>query len=140
MRSVQLRQWAITADLSTLRDRITDSAKRAGLRGRRLDDLLLATNEAVINVLEHGGGRGTVSLSHDGTDVHVEITDAMGRLSPLDTRRHLPGADASRGFGLWLIGRLCDEFTISQHPGRSSVRLRMRIVPAPQPTLEPALP
>ncbi|GAB3879622.1 hypothetical protein GCM10027612_05730 [Microbispora bryophytorum subsp. camponoti] len=49
------RQWPITDDLAALRENIQRYALRAGLTGSRLDDLVIAANEAAINVLEHGG-------------------------------------------------------------------------------------
>lgn len=48
----------------------------------------------------------------------------LGRLSPGHRRR--PPLHARSGYGLWLMGRLCDELVIAQSAGRSSVRLRMR--------------
>ncbi|MDP9842312.1 ATP-binding protein [Streptosporangium lutulentum] len=119
--------WPITDDLAALRQRIRRYATRAGLTGTRREDLLLAANEAVINVLEHGGGVGTVTLWHDERGLSVEITDTAGLLAPHDVHRERPVPRADRGFGLWLMGRLCDEFTIRQEAGRSHVRLRMRL-------------
>ncbi|MDP9842403.1 ATP-binding protein [Streptosporangium lutulentum] len=127
--------WPISTDLTALRHRITQAATLAGLTGTRRDDLLLAANEAVINVLEHGGGVGTVTFWHDEEGVSVEISDTVGLLTPRDVDRRRPSAHADGGFGLWLMGQLCDEFTIHQQEGRSIVRLRMRLHPAfvPQP-------
>ncbi|MEV7013631.1 ATP-binding protein [Streptosporangium sp. NPDC051022] len=124
------QHWPIDDDLSGLRDRLLHHATLAGMRGARLDDLLIAVNEAVINVLEHGDGQGTVSFWHDDDGVTVEISDTAGRLAPLDVPPQRP-ADAVRGFGLWLMSRLCDEFSIHQGSGGSLVRLRMRLDPAP---------
>ena len=52
------RQWPITDDLASLRENVQRYAARAGLTGPRLDGLVIAANEAAINVLEHGGGAG----------------------------------------------------------------------------------
>ncbi|MFC7640351.1 ATP-binding protein [Streptosporangium lutulentum] len=97
--------WPITDDLAALRQRIRRYATRAGLTGTRREDLLLAANEAVINVLEHGGGVGTVTLWHDERGLSVEITDTAGLLAPHDVHRERPVPRADRGFGLWLMGR-----------------------------------
>ncbi|WP_440101274.1 ATP-binding protein [Streptosporangium sp. H16] len=120
------QQWPIDEDLSALRDRLQYHAVRAGMRGERLDDLLLVTNEAVINILEHGGGKGTLAIWQDETYLTVDVTDTLGLLS----RWHVPSERPTgtvRGFGLWLMNQLCDEFTIERMEEGSRVRLRMRL-------------
>ncbi|GIH79947.1 ATP-binding protein [Planobispora longispora] len=123
------RRWPITSDLGTLRGRIQRRAALAGLSGERLDNLLIAANEAAINVLEHGGGSGTVSVWQDDSFLTVDVTDSVGSLKPQDAVRDRPEAGASRGFGLWLMGQLCDQLNIQQGAGGSRVRLRMRLHP-----------
>ncbi|MER5644884.1 ATP-binding protein [Streptosporangium sp. NPDC002524] len=120
------QHWPIDEDLSALRDRLEYHAARAGMRGERLDDLLLVTNEAVINILEHGGGKGTLAIWQNETYLTVDVTDTLGLL----TIWHVPSERPTgtvRGFGLWLMNQLCDEFTIDQVEEGSRVRLRMRI-------------
>ncbi|MFJ2028130.1 ATP-binding protein [Streptosporangium sp. NPDC087985] len=124
------RHWPIDDDLTALRQRLLQHAAQAGMRGERLDDLLLAVNEAVINVLEHGGGKGTLSIWHNDSCITVDVIDTAGNLAP----RHIPPerpAGTVRGFGLWLMSQLCDELTIHQNPGESRVRLRMNLHAAP---------
>ncbi|WP_326646249.1 ATP-binding protein [Streptosporangium sp. NBC_01755] len=118
------RHWPIDEDLSALRERLHQYIDQAGIRGDRLNDLLLATNEAVINVLEHGGGKGTLDIWQDETHLTIDVTDALGLLAA----EHIPAKRPTgtvRGFGLWLMTQLCDEFTIEQLAGGSRVRLRM---------------
>ncbi|GGS76374.1 hypothetical protein GCM10010156_38930 [Planobispora rosea] len=124
------RRWPITSDLAGLRERIQLSATRAGLSGERLDNLLIAANEAAINVLEHGGGSGTVSIWQDDSFLTVDVTDSVGSLKPQDAVRGRPERGASRGFGLWLMSQLCDQLNIHQGPDGSRVRLRMRLHPS----------
>jgi anti-sigma regulatory factor (Ser/Thr protein kinase) len=129
--------WPITTDLAALRQRIHHRATDAGLTGARLEDLLLAANEAAVNVLEHGGGSGTLAVWHDETELTVDVVDTAGRLMPRDVYHWRSSHQAGRGIGLWLMGRLCDEFTIHQDSGRSRVRLRMRLhTPAPPPLVD----
>jgi anti-sigma regulatory factor (Ser/Thr protein kinase) len=129
VRVIHCGHWPITHDLAGLRQHIRHHAQRLGLTGQRLDDLLIAANEAAINVLEHGGGSGVLALWHDEAALTVDVTDSAGRLAGGDVERELPASasPATRGFGLWLMGRLCDEFAIHQETGRSRVRLRMRL-------------
>jgi serine/threonine-protein kinase RsbW len=121
--------WPITTNLADLRHRIHHHATAAGLTGTRLEDLLLAANEAAVNVLEHGGGSGTLNVWHDERELTVDVVDTAGRLAPQDVHHRRSSHQAGRGIGLWLMGRLCDEFTIRQGGGRSRVRLRMRLYP-----------
>jgi anti-sigma regulatory factor (Ser/Thr protein kinase) len=120
------QHWPIDEDLSALRDRLEYHAVRAGMRGERLDDLLLVTNEAVINILEHGGGKGTLAIWQDETYLTVDVTDTLGLLTPWYVPSERPTGTV-RGFGLWLMNQLCDEFTIEQVEEGSRVRLRMRL-------------
>ncbi|MFI6458168.1 ATP-binding protein [Streptosporangium amethystogenes] len=120
------QHWPIDEDLSALRERLHRRATQAGIRGERLNDLLLATNEAVINVLEHGGGKGTVDVWQDEAHLTIDVTDTVGLLAT----EHIPAKRPTgtvRGFGLWLMTQLCDEFTIEQIAGGSRVRLRMNL-------------
>ncbi|WP_061298497.1 ATP-binding protein [Herbidospora cretacea] len=132
MNTDQHLRWAITTDLVSLRGRVTALATEAGLRGHRRGDLVTAVNEAVINVLEHGGGEGVVEIWYDHEGVTVEVTDSAGTLQPQDIHRSRPSSSTPRGFGLWLMGQLCDEFSISQMVGRSRIRLRMVLAQAPR--------
>ncbi|WP_440102432.1 ATP-binding protein [Streptosporangium sp. H16] len=127
MHTDQRGHWPISTDLIGLRRHLYRHMSQVGLAGTRRDDLLLAANEAVINVLEHGDAAGSVSVWRDEADLVVEVVDDAGRLTPDQADRHRPGPGAVRGFGLWLMGRLCDEFTICQSGGRSRVRLRMHL-------------
>lgn len=118
-------QWPITDDLSALREHVQSCAIQAGLTGTRLDDLVIAANEAAINVLEHGGGSGTLTVWHDDDHLAVDVVDNAGRLRPEDVPRPKPDPRAPRGYGLWLIGLLCDTVSVEQTPGHSRVRLSM---------------
>ncbi|MFI6316347.1 ATP-binding protein [Nonomuraea sp. NPDC050556] len=119
------RQWEITSELSDVRRHLRGHATRSGLGGERLDDLLVAVNEAASNVLEHGGGHGVVASWYDEAFLTVEIRDTAGELTSADTHRRRPARTATRGYGLWLMGQLCDHFTIHQQTGGSHVRLVM---------------
>ncbi|GAA4952172.1 anti-sigma regulatory factor (Ser/Thr protein kinase) [Nonomuraea thailandensis] len=103
----------ISANLAFVRDLIRVHGRHSGLRGQRLDDLVLVVNEAVANVLDHGAGMVTARNTAEG--IVVEILYAAGKL----THDHLAGADhldlsSPRGFGLRMIRRLCDEIRLEQ--------------------------
>ncbi|MFC6087555.1 ATP-binding protein [Sphaerisporangium aureirubrum] len=124
-------EWPITDDLSALRSWIRDYAAEAGMGGVRLQDLVLAVNEAAANVLDHAGGNGHVRVWRDGRSVTVEVRDFAGRLVPAHADAGDPGLNRLRGRGLWLMRQLCDEVRITRRPGGSSVVLRQAIAGVP---------
>ncbi|MBX6383652.1 MAG: ATP-binding protein [Microbispora sp.] len=121
------RQWPITDDLAALRENIQRYAAQAGLTGPRLDDLVIAANEAAINVLEHGGGTGTLTISCADGVLVIDVADRAGVLRPGAVPSERPSGRGDRGFGLWLMGELCDSVTIDRVPGQSTIRLSMRV-------------
>ncbi|WP_061295039.1 anti-sigma factor antagonist [Herbidospora cretacea] len=119
--------WPITDDVGAMRDRVDAFASGAGLAGPRLHDLVFAANEAVVNVLEHGGGHGTVRIWQEDGQIVVEVTDLAGRLTPAHLSPSRPSLDGRRGFGLWLMSEVCDRLTIEQGEGGSRVEMRMNL-------------
>ncbi|MBB5631242.1 ATP-binding protein [Sphaerisporangium krabiense] len=123
--------WPITDDLGALRREVGAFAGEAGLAGVRLQDLVLAVNEAAANVLDHAEGRGHVIAWHDGQFVTVEIHDRLGLLVPAHANAPDPGVGTLRGRGLWLMRQLCDEVYITKDERGSTVRLRQAIAGPP---------
>ncbi|MFI7422358.1 ATP-binding protein [Nonomuraea sp. NPDC049684] len=123
----------ISTDLDAIRRLVREHAGRGGLSGERLDNFVLAVNEAVTNVLDHGGGTGTVLARTDSGGVTVEIADESGRLSAahLAAAEHGRAHSAGFGFGLWLIQHLCDRVELDQSPQGSRLLLHMNVRPAP---------
>ncbi|RSM94461.1 hypothetical protein DMB42_50995 [Nonomuraea sp. WAC 01424] len=117
--------WPISRDLAGLRRLVRRHALEAGLAPDRGDDLALAANEAVTNVLDHAGGAGWVRIWTDDDFLTVDVGDHTGRLRPdaCPDVRPLPGPG---GYGLWVMRHLCDEFAISRTTGSSQVRLRVK--------------
>ncbi|MFC4120469.1 ATP-binding protein [Nonomuraea zeae] len=116
----------ISADLDRIRGMVRLHARSSGLRGHRLDDLVLAVNEAVTNVLDHGGAAGTVTTRGDAHAITVEVLDMAGALTPEHLAAPMPDPPGSCGYGLWIIQYLCDEVDVEQRDGRSRLTLRMR--------------
>ncbi|MFC4112624.1 ATP-binding protein [Nonomuraea zeae] len=117
----------ISADLGFIRDLIRMHGHHSGLRDPRLDNLVLAVNEAVTNVLDHAGTAGLITARTTSESVTVEILDTAGRL----THGHLAAAHeidgtATHGYGLWVIQRLCDVVHLEQTGHGSRLSLEMR--------------
>ncbi|MGW0810617.1 ATP-binding protein [Nonomuraea sp. NPDC002799] len=115
----------ISADLELMRGLVRAHAHRGGLRDERLEDLVIAVNEAVTNVLDHGAAVGMVIVRSGADAIVVDIVDFAGRLSD----EHLAAAKvdptSSGGFGLWVIQHLCDHVELEQSEQGSRLRLRM---------------
>lgn len=110
--------------LDAVRRTVMDHARRWGLPQLRVNDLLVAVNEAATNSLTHGGGQGRVRLWSDERAVVCEIRDRGTILSPL-TGRVRPRTDEPGGRGLWLVNHLCDLVQLRSTDARTVVRLHM---------------
>ena len=117
---------AIDHDLFALRRHVRATVAAAGLRGDRLDDLLLAVNEAGANTLLHAGATGMLRIWDDGAVVVCEIVDEGRLRDPLAGRR-LPDAGQPGGRGLWLMNQLCDLVELRPAPAGVTVRLHMAV-------------
>jgi anti-sigma regulatory factor (Ser/Thr protein kinase) len=115
--------------LRALRAFVTWHGSAAGLRGHRLDDLVLAANEIATNSIRHGGGSGVLRLWAEAGTVICEARD-RGRLEWLLAGREVPHRDQHEGRGLWLTNQLCDLVQIRSCVEGTSVRLHVRAVTA----------
>lgn len=121
----------IRPDLPALRDEVTTLATAADIPEARIGDLVLAVNELAANVLEHGAGKGTISLWRSAGWILCDVFDEGGALTdpligyrPTDPR-------GTRGYGLWITRQLCDFMEISG--GSHGSLIRMHFPPAPEP-------
>ncbi len=111
-------------DLSTVRARMHWEGTAAGLGPDRVEDLVLAVNEVASNSIEHGGGRGVISVWGDTRYALVcQVSDSGCITDPL-VGRHAPGPDLEAR-GLWLVNQLCDLVEIRSGVKGTTVRLRM---------------
>jgi anti-sigma regulatory factor (Ser/Thr protein kinase) len=108
--------------LATVRHRVQTFAEEGGLTGSRLQDMVLAADEAASNAIRHGGGEGTVMLWHRPDAVVIEIRDHGVLADPLVGRRR-PSPDVPGGRGVWLMHQLCD--LVEFRPG--AVRLTITV-------------
>ncbi len=113
------------SNLSALRAFVTWYASSAGLRGYRLEDMVLAANELATNSIQHGGGSGTMRIWAEGNKVISEAND-RGRLGSLMVGRILPAPGQLEGRGLWLANQLCDLVQIRSCSEGTTVRLHVQ--------------
>lgn len=105
-----------------------------GFSDERIEDLKLAVSEAVTNAIEHGGGGMRTSvevifaLDHD--KLEVEIIDRGPGVASFNTERrvvdeeHLD-AGMLRGFGMYLISELVDQYEVQSSSEGTCLTLRI---------------
>ncbi|GAB2520103.1 anti-sigma factor RsbA family regulatory protein [Nocardiopsis aegyptia] len=113
----------IGMSLPRLRRELTALGAAVGLAEGRVDSLVVAVNELAANVLEHGAGKGTVSVWRapgrwvcDVFDEGGGLADPLTGYRPADTMR-------PRGYGLWITRQTCDFLEICGDADGSLVRL-----------------
>lgn len=120
----------ISTDLGFIRDLIRIHGSYSGLATHRVDDLVLAVNEAVTNVLDHAGATGLITARTTGEAIVVEVLDTTGRLAPAHLATAKIDPTASHGFGLWVIQHLCDAVHLERNDLGSRLSLWMNRRPA----------
>ncbi len=113
-----------SGSLPRLRSEVARLAAGAGLKRRRVDQLLLAVSEVAGNSISHGGGRGRARLWTEPDSVLCECSDRGRITSPL-VGRVRPELGQSGARGLWLVNQLCDLVQIRSGRGGTHVRLLM---------------
>jgi anti-sigma regulatory factor (Ser/Thr protein kinase) len=105
----------------------------------RVEAVSVATVEACLNAMEHGGGQMIIRLRDEDQDTPlrlvVEVEDHGDGFDPKaspganDSRKH--GCTTKRGWGLTLIRELMDEVQILSQPGKTLVRMWKYVESAP---------
>lgn len=101
-----------------------------GMHRNGVEAASVATVEACLNAMEHGGGVVVVRLAKEDLNpprLYIEVED-HGRgfdpeADPLDSSSRVHGCVSRRGWGLTLIRELMDEVQISSCPGKTLVRM-----------------
>ena len=134
-RSLEIR--ACLDDLGRVRDFINEHVPPESLGGDGAGELLLAVDEAVSNVIMHGGsradGRIEVQVARSPDATCVTIRDAARQFDPTGARE--PDLEVSPlereeagGFGLALIRRLVDElrYRVTEQGGNELLLVKKR--------------
>lgn len=125
----------IGQSLPRLRRDLTALCASLDLDPVQIDGLVLAVNELAANVLEHGAGKGSISLWRSHDRWVCEVFDEAGLLTdPLAGYRPVDGV-RSRGYGLWITRQTCDFLEICGDGSGTLVRLHFldRVVESSAP-------
>jgi serine/threonine-protein kinase RsbW len=116
------------SDLARARLAALRLADEHGLGGERAADLVIVVNEAVANVVLHGGGRGRLRLWREGVTLLCEVRDSgPGLPSRYLAKPDPPVPPTPGGWGIWVIRRLADRVAITTGPGGTAVRIAIKI-------------
>ena len=137
-----LKVRADFGQLNQIREYVIESATALGVTPDVFDDLRLAVDEAVTNILTHGyGGPGDVELEliAEGPDLIVRLCDQAPSFDPALARpvdRRLPGERQDPGgFGLFLMRSAMDELVHRETgPGNELTMIKRGVVSATSKT------
>src|SRR5947207_5572316 len=113
-------------DPGPVRQFVAGQARRLGLPGPQVDDLVFIVNEVSTNAIRHGAGYGHVLVWREGQRLLCEVTD------PGEAKGDMFGAippdpDSEHGHGLWAARQLCDLLEIRTRQPGTTVRIHMRL-------------
>ena len=106
-----------------------------GFSDERIEDLKLAISEAVNNAIEHGNrkAQGTfvdVTFQIDHQKLEIQISDQGGGVEHIDFSRRIVEEEnldngMLRGFGMYLIGALVDDYEVRSSQQGTILTLRL---------------
>jgi len=120
-------------DLAHVREFASRRAAGAGMAPARVADLVLAVDELATNTMRYTQNGGVLRAWVQDGSVLCEVADEGHIADPL-VGRELPPPDRTGGRGLWLVNQLCDLVQLRSSPGRSVVRVHMRIAEEAPPS------
>lgn len=118
-----------------IRASTAELASQLGLAHERIEDLKLAVSEAVTNAIEHGGKSSDgasvdVSFTLDDEKLEVVVRDYGRGTDRLSFGKRVVEEDnleigMLRGFGLYLISELVDQYEVESSPQGTTMVLRI---------------
>ena len=106
-----------------------------GLSPERIEDLKLAVSEAVNNAIDHGNRRESAKLVEvifalDADKLEVRVRDQGQGTDQIDFSRRVVeeqnlDAGMHRGFGMYLISALVDDYEVSSSQQGTVITLRL---------------
>lgn len=113
--------------------RVTDEFTReAGLDATERQNIILAVDEAMANVIKHAYGGDTAQkiwlrCRLDEGFVQIELRDRGAEFSPTGQPERAPDEVRPGGRGIYLMRQLMDEIHYAREDGYNSVTLRKRL-------------
>ena len=106
-----------------------DAADLSGCSERTIEDIVIAVNEACMNIIQHGyaGGDGTIIVTVDRHTDHLDIrlTDFCAKVDPAKLKSRDLDDIRPGGLGVHLIGETMDETRFLTPPPGAGNLLQM---------------
>lgn len=119
------------AELQRIRDGLRAALEGAGVTGSRRDAVVMAVNEACMNVIQHGyAGRPGwigVALTLEGDRLEAHIEDGAPALDPARVQPRDLAAVRPGGLGVHFMRSLMDSVEYRPDPGGTGNRLIMQV-------------
>jgi anti-anti-sigma factor len=112
--------------LATIRRTVDQWATQAGASDEDTNDLVVAVDEAVTNVIEHA-----YSTTGGQVEVEASISRGLAQIMVRDRGRWRPSRPGDGGRGLLLMQGLTDEVVVASGPRGTEIRLSRQIGRAP---------
>lgn len=91
----------------------------------QLDDALLAVSELATNGLRHGAAPVVLETWRtDNGDIVLRVSDGGGGIADPYPELRPPGVGTG-GYGLWVVGQICDDMTVERIGSRTVVTARV---------------
>lgn len=129
--SLELRFPADPRKLRMVRERVQEIAEKAGCSKKSISDLVIAVNEACMNVMQHGykdnkSGEIVLEIRQEDSDLNVVVTDFSepadtSAIRPRDIEDIRPG-----GLGTYFIQEIMDDCVYGHLEDNTGNYLRMR--------------
>ncbi|MBL26372.1 MAG: serine/threonine protein phosphatase [Rhodospirillaceae bacterium] len=112
--------------LRFVRHAMRDAAELCGSSGRTAEDIVIAVNEACMNIIQHGyaGRDGTIIVTVDRHDdqLDIRLTDFCAKVDPAKLKSRDLDDIRPGGLGIHLIGETMDETRfLTPPPGAGNV-------------------
>lgn len=111
-------------DVVMMRQVVRRIATSCGMPVVRVDELVLATNEIVVNTMRHAGASGSMLHWQQQDAVVIEFRDGGRVADPLVGRR-VPPLRPEGGRGIYLVNQLCDLVQLRSSEQGTVIRLTM---------------
>lgn len=124
------------ANLALVADFIVDAANRAQLTQKQSDDVQMAVDEAVTNIMEHAyagrtDGRISIFCRTDGREFYVEIRDAGKPFDASKVKTPNTSSPLSKraigGLGIFFMRKLMDKVEFTRDTGGNVTRMTKKL-------------
>jgi serine/threonine-protein kinase RsbW len=123
----EIRVKSRTENLAAIRDFVSSYAKKAGLSGEMIDNIMLAVDEACTNIIKHAyksipDGELSIKLEYKNKKFTITIIDFGNSFDPdlvpkPDLQRYYKEKKVG-GLGMYLMKTLMDEVKYTSVPGK----------------------